>query len=99
MRATGIECRKYAGNSGACKATSALRLRASQDAIGLVDDYSQTLGLYLQRRSKVRGSERKAEKSPATRLLVADAIRRLNELDTQREALRKGIAPQLTIRQ
>jgi hypothetical protein len=27
MRATGIECRKYAGNSGACKATSALRLR------------------------------------------------------------------------
>ena len=27
MRASGIECCKYAGNSGACKATSALRPR------------------------------------------------------------------------
>jgi hypothetical protein len=73
-----------------------LRLRASQECLGLIDDYTQTLRSYLQRRGRVRGSERKAEKSPATHLIVADTIKRLNELDSQREALRKPAAPQLT---
>ena len=67
----------------------ALRLRASHDSARLVDDYRQTLGLYLQRRGKLRGSSRKTDASPAARLIVSDTVRRLNELDAQRQALRK----------
>jgi len=78
----------------------ALRLRASQDSVALVDDYRQTIDAYLQRRIKAGGSSRKAETSPATRLIISDTLRRLKELDMQREALRRpanAVTPQLTI--
>ena len=77
---------------------AALRLRASSEAIGLVEDYRQTLEAYVQKRSKAGGAARK-KISPAEKLLVSEAVKRLDYLDNLREALRNQInppAPQLT---
>ena len=88
--------------TGARKAKSnflqALRLRASQDSADLVESYQQTLDGYLQNRSKTGG--RKGKMSPEARLAVSDTIKRLDFLDTRRDALSKRTnapAPQLTI--
>jgi len=67
---------------------SALRQRASQNSIGLVEQYRQALESYVERRSAVRGSARKRETSPAARLIVSESIKRFDELDARREALR-----------
>ena len=65
----------------------ALRLRASPDSIGLVEDYRQTLDGYLQRRRTAGG--RKAAPSPQARLIVKEAIKHLDDLDARLETFRK----------
>lgn len=67
---------------------AALRLRTSQDLSGLVEEYRQTIHTYLQKRSKA-ASARKAKISPAEKLIVNDAIRRLDHLDQLRETSRQ----------
>src|SRR5262249_9628504 len=64
-----------------------LRQRASQEAVRLVEDYRQTLEAYLQQRSRNGSSARKTESLPPARLVVNEAIKRLDLLDAQREAL------------
>jgi len=67
---------------------AALRRRASQDSVGLVEGYRHALETYLERRNAVRGSARKKDTSPAARLIVSESIKRFDDLDAQREALR-----------
>jgi hypothetical protein len=54
---------------------TALRRRASKDSVGLVEEYRHALESYLERRSKVRGSARKREASPETRLIVSETMK------------------------
>jgi hypothetical protein len=68
---------------------SLLVRRASQESVGLVEDYRQALESYVERRGKIRGSAKKRETSPAARLIVSEMVKRFDELDAQRDSLRK----------
>jgi hypothetical protein len=72
---------------------AALRMRANQDAVQLVENYRQGLDLYLQRRGKSDNSARKAELSPGAKIIVNETTKRLDALDFQRESLRRKTNP------
>ena len=70
-------------------ALDALRLRVSQDMVGLVDEYRQALGAYLQKQSTTTpflplGLRGLLVTNPAKKKL----IRQLNELEVKRQATR-----------
>ncbi len=77
----------------------ALRLRLSPEAAGLLDEYRQTLESYLQKRNKARGaSASKNQVVPNVRLAVNETVRRLDELDAQREILRRKLPATASVR-
>jgi hypothetical protein len=67
----------------------ALRLRASQDLVGLVDSYRLVLESYLQKRSKPLTGDSSKGQFSSYKIFVHDALKRLDELDLQREAVRQ----------
>jgi hypothetical protein len=74
----------------------ALRLRASQDLVGLVDSYRLVLQSYLQKRDKP-GDSIKGQVS-GYKVVVNDALKRLDELDGQREILGRQINAPLAVK-
>jgi len=66
----------------------ALRLRASAEFIRLVDDYRQTLETYVQRRRDAGGSTSRVERSPKSKFIVSETIKRLDDLDARLAVLR-----------
>lgn len=71
----------------------ALRLRASQDLVGLVDSYRLVLDSYLQKRSKPLAGDSSKGQFSSYKIFVHEALKRLDELDMQREALRRQKDP------
>ena len=67
----------------------ALRLRASPDLVGLVDSYRFALESYLRKRSNPLTSDSSKGQFSSYRTCVNEALKRLDELDIQREALRR----------
>ena len=77
----------------------ALRLRMSPEAAGLLDEYRQTLESYLQKRNKPRSaSASKNQMAPNVRLAVNETVHRLDELDAQREILRRKLPATASVR-
>lgn len=69
----------------------ALRLRVVPELASLVDEYRFTLEDYVRQRSQIGvRSESKHQPPPNARMIVKQAIRRLDEMDSQREALRRS---------
>ncbi len=68
-----------------------LRLRVVPDFVPLVDDYRHVLEAYLQERDKARLALL-FRKQPSGERAAEEAIRQLDALDAQREALRPGKA-------
>lgn len=67
----------------------ALRARVGHPVAGLVDAYIQTLEAYLAQRDRPRGPERLRNPLPPNpRLIAAQTVARLDELDAQRARLR-----------
>ncbi len=74
----------------------ALRRRAAAELIGLVSEYELVLDSYLHRRvSNPRTHQRDAV--PNTRLLIRDAIKRLDQLDQRLEVLREKLLQKNTV--
>jgi hypothetical protein len=71
-----------------------VRLRVAQDLVGLVDDYRHWLAEYLEKRDRagilLPGSKIAA---PGAKLVVRDALKQLDELESRRMALRPPPAP------
>lgn len=64
----------------------ALQWRATPELSGLVDAYRQAIEAYLQKRSRASAPPTSPHPPPPShRLVVNDTIKRLNELDAQRE--------------
>lgn len=67
----------------------ALRLRAAPELLNLIDGYLETLFEYLGRRDQTGHlSPHKQQIAPSPKLITRDAIKRLNELNARRRALR-----------
>jgi hypothetical protein len=71
-----------------------LRPRVAQEAVPLVDDYRGAIQSYLQKRSGTRTDlpPRRGARTEFDRLME-EAVRRLDELDARREALRPAPPP------
>jgi hypothetical protein len=66
---------------------NALRVRASQEVIGLVDDYRQVLDVYLRERSRPGVARRFLPGIPDE--LMRETVTRLNELDQRKSTVRR----------
>jgi hypothetical protein len=69
----------------------ALRLRSAAELLALLDGYLGTLDDYIARRGKEPSQRRKPENTGAVKSLVAATVRRLNQLDSQRELLQQQL--------
>ncbi|MEO8429416.1 MAG: hypothetical protein ABI651_20175, partial [Verrucomicrobiota bacterium] len=69
----------------------ALRVRISTDLVPLLDAYHYVLDAYLQTRGQDRfGLEHRGQHAASLKLLVQEAVRRLNALDLQRDELQNA---------
>ena len=67
----------------------AVRFNAPPEVLPLIEDYHRTLSAYLQKRSQAgRDPENRMQGSLSPVLVTQDAIRQLEVLDRQREAMR-----------
>ena len=71
-----------------------LRLRITQQYLGLVQDYSQTIEAYLQERNR-SASASPFSRRAGRRRAVEKAVQQLEVLDSQRAALRPAAAPRV----
>ncbi|PYJ07777.1 MAG: hypothetical protein DME25_02995 [Verrucomicrobia bacterium] len=69
-----------------------LRLRVAPELVGLVDEYRRTLEKYLQDREKTN-SKLARRRAVTQRRPTEEALKRLDALDAQREALRPAASP------